>query len=407
MTTIVRAADAAPFLSLVPQLVGYRPSRSLVLIPFTGSRSLGAMRFDLPESRDVDDLGRTAATVMGMICRIPDADAVACVAYTDASLSDGIPHAALAQALEDRADECGLRLTDALCVGADGWGSYLDLDLPAGGRPLEDLDAPETERHLEVAEGDQSTGSHLPPADLAERERVGRALLALDAAVRVICGPDAASGRASRGPAGGRSAKKSSAHERSLESDPAPDEMLAARIDPQALEALCLLDDLPALFEEALMWDADALSPYEAAALVWCLARPALRDVALVGWCGGLDAGDDALDAQLRWESGEEYPTRLAMQMWGEGERPDPDRLEHALALVRRAAAAAPASHRAGALATAAWLSWALGRSTHAESYAVRACESEPEHGLAEIVRSFVAAGHLPDWAFRRPGSDR
>ena len=48
------------------------------------------------------------------------------------------------------------------------------------------------------------------------------------------------------------------------------------------------------------------------------------------------------------------------------------------------------------------WLAWALGRSTHAERYAILACEVEPEHGLAEIVRSFVLAGHLPDWAFRR-----
>ena len=31
----------------------------------------------------------------------------------------------------------------------------------------------------------------------------------------------------------------------------------------------------------------------------------------------------------------------------------------------------------------------------------MQACDLEPEHGLAEIVRSFVHAGHLPDWAFR------
>ena len=129
-----------------------------------------------------------------------------------------------------------------------------------------------------------------------------------------------------------------------------------------------------------------------------------MRDIALVQWCGGFAAGDEALDAQLRWESGEEYPAHLAMQMWGEGERPDPNRLEAALALSRRVAAAAPRAVRAGALASCAWLSWALGRSTHAERYALLAGEIEPEHGLAEIVRSFVLAGHLPDWAFRRGG---
>ena len=48
MTTIVKAANAAQFLSLVPKMLGYRPTRSVVLIPFAGARSIGAMRFDLP-----------------------------------------------------------------------------------------------------------------------------------------------------------------------------------------------------------------------------------------------------------------------------------------------------------------------------------------------------------------------
>jgi hypothetical protein len=69
------------------------------------------------------------------------------------------------------------------------------------------------------------------------------------------------------------------------------------------------------------------------------------------------------------------------------------------------ALAVAPRADRPGTLAVCAWLSWALGRSTHAEVYASAAREIEPEHGLSEIVLSFVAAGHLPDWAFRRAGA--
>ena len=46
MTITVKAASAAQFLALVPRMLGYRPARSLVLIPFAGSRSLGAMRID-------------------------------------------------------------------------------------------------------------------------------------------------------------------------------------------------------------------------------------------------------------------------------------------------------------------------------------------------------------------------
>lgn len=385
MTTTVKAANAAQFLSLIPRMLGYHPSESLVLIPFAGSRSIGAMRFDLPRSDESDEIDRIAATLIGMVCRLPEADAVAAIAYTDATFADGMPHRELVSGLERRADACGIRLTDALCVAADGWGSHFDPTCPDTGRPLDELgDAPRGAEHLDVAEGDQSAGSELPSVDLAEKERTARALTALEHAVRLLCGPDDASERTLDG----------------REDAASPDER---RVDPQALAAVCALDDLPTLFEEALEWDADSLAPYEAACLVWCLARPALRDIAIVQWSGGMGAGDEALDAQLRWEAGEEYPAHVAMRMWGEGARPDPERLRTALALVRRVAAVAPRALRAGPLATCGWLAWALGRSTHAERYAERACEIDPEHGLAEIVRSFVHAAHLPDWAFQRP----
>lgn len=411
MTTIVKAAGAAEFLSLIPRMLGYVPSRSLVLIPFAGSRSLGALRFDLPaaESGAVDGM---AATVIGMICRLPDADAVAAIAYTDLRFDDGgMPHRDLLAAIERRADASGLRMTDALCVADDAWGSYLDAGCPDGGRPLAELGAvPPEAAELQPADRDQASGATLPDADLARTERVGRALVSFERAVAVLCGSDphapaetdASTASRRRGRSAGPTSTASTAERppTDAEASVADD---ADRIDPRALAAVCRLDDLPALFEEALSWRADELEPYDAAALVWCMSRPSLRDIALVQWSGTLAAGDEAFDAQLRWEAGEEYPAHLAMQLWGEGDRPDPDRLERALLLVRHVAASAPRRLRPGALAMCAWLSWALGLSTHAEVYAVEACEIEPEHGLSEIVRSFVHAGHLPDWAFRRP----
>jgi Domain of unknown function (DUF4192) len=384
MTTIVKAASAAQFLSLIPRMLGYTPTQSVVLVPFDGSRSIGAMRFDLPAAAEFEELDRVAATLIGMVCRLPDADGIAVVLFTDDAFAErGMPHRDLMEALQRRAEDCGIGVNDALCVGADGWGSQFDPLCPQFGRPLNELDAaPTGAAHLGVADGDQASGSELPEIDLAERDRTAEALRALQRAVDLLCG---STGEEDRTPG------------RELE-EVADD---SRRVDPQALAAVCRLDDLPTLFEDAMSWDAETLAPYDSAALIWCLSRPALRDIALVQWCAGMDAGDEALDAQLRWESGEEYPTHIAMRMWGEGERPDPDRLLAALALCRRAAATAPRAMRAGALATCGWLAWALGRSTHAERYALTACEVEPEHGLAEIVRSFVHAGHLPDWAFR------
>jgi hypothetical protein len=373
MSPVVRAANAAEFLSVVPVMLGFQPRRSLVMIPFAGSRSLGAMRFDLPDT----DVDAVAATVLGLVCRVQEADAVAIVVYADDAICDGLPHAELVGELIRRADACGLSVTDALCVGRDAWATYLDADGPTETRPLEEIPRPPDEfGALDVA-CDQASGAELPDVDADEREDLARAVAALDDAVRVLCGPD------------------------SVGDDPEPDS--GRRIDPQALAAACALDDLPTLFEDSLDWDPAGLSPFDAATLLWCLGRPSLRDIALAQWCRGFSAGDEALDAQLRWESGEEYPAHLAMQMWGEGERPDAVRLATALALVRRLAAAAPHGSQTGPLAVAAWISWALGRSTHAESYAAAARVIDPDHGLSEIVLSFVAAGHLPDWAFARP----
>lgn len=452
--TVVKAADAAQFLSVVPRMLGYHPTRSLVVIPFHGGSSLGAMRFDLPEG-DGESLDRTAATVTGMACRLPEADAIAAIAYTDARFHDDgrMPHLELFAALERRADACGLRVTDLLCVAADGWGSFLDEDRPAAGRPLDELTwvGPDD---VPAPDGDQATGAELPACSAEERAQVAKAMTALGEAVSVLCGPDAdsgtagGSGRSVRRPRRTAPRRKASSrasaapdHDRDsfgrpvarpvarptsgavtgisprtrasdLGPVPAPvsgaaeheasESEASSRVDPQALATVCRLDDLPRFFEDALSGQLAAGDVYGMAALVWCLARPALRDVALVQWSGNLAQGDEAFDAQLRWEAGEEYPAHLAMRMWGEGEQPQVSRLEAALALSRNAAALSPLASQPGALAMCAWLSWALGRSTHAATYAERACEIEPEHGLSQIVLSFVGAGHLPDWAFRR-----
>lgn len=364
MSTIVTAADSAHFLALVPRLLGFTPTESLVVVPMTRGRSLGALRVDLPPAGV--PLDSVAATVVGMVCRVSDADGFAAVVYTAASAHRELPGATLANALERSAGACGLDIVDVLTVAGTGWGSHYDDRVPSGGRPLAAL-----ERYLPPVDGDQHGGAALPAVEPAAVTSVGTALLSLEAALAVLCGIPAVDGS-------------------------------PLRLDPAALEAGCALDDLPGLYEDCLEWDAAALDPMQAAVLGWCLARPSLRDVGIVQWASDRAGGDTALDAQRRWEEGEEYPADLASVMWGESERPDPRRLDTALELVRCVAAQIPEAHRAGALATAAWLAWSLGRSTHADRYAAAALRIEPEHGLAEIVRSFVAHAHLPDWAFRR-----
>lgn len=378
MTTTVKAADAAQFLSLIPRMLGYTPTRSLVVVPMRRGRSLGAMRLDLPPREAMVDDG-FAATVIGMVCRVEVADGLVVVVYSDAPTGEGLPHRDLVDGLRRTADASGLDLIDALVVAADGWGSQRVG--PARVRALSELVAhplpggPDAGAGLPEVHGDQSTGAQLPERSAADRRRVGAAHRSLSAALSVLCGLP-------------------------------PESPRADRVDPAALAAACELDDLPQLYERALQWDPDTLSPLQAALLGWCLSRPALRDVALVQWASDAAGGAGAMDAQRRWEDGEEYPADLAAVMWGEGASPDPARLESALALVRQVAALTAAGRRAGPLAVCGWLSWALGRSTHAAHYADAALDGDREHGLADIVRSFVASAHLPDWAFRRGEDD-
>ncbi len=92
----------------------------------------------------------------------------------------------------------------------------------------------------------------------------------------------------------------------------------------------------------------------------------------------------------------------LGAVFFGRGPRPDPDRLRLALAMVRNAAARAPRASRPGPLTAAAWLSWALGRSTHAAHYLDLVREIDPEYGLAALLSTIVGAGVLPEWTFVR-----
>lgn len=188
---------------------------------------------------------------------------------------------------------------------------------------------------------------------------------------------------------------------------PTVDEALAAQV-AEALPtdlpvALAMAGgDLLDAIEQALSWDGADLEAGAVALLSGMLNRPATRDVALVQWAHGFAAGESALAAQIGWEQGEEYPAHLARVMWGEGPRPDPKRLDAALTACRYVAALSPEEAQVGPLAAAAWLSWALGRSTHADAYARRALAIDSEHGLSQIVRTFVDAGHLPEFAFSR-----
>lgn len=370
MTTIIHATDPAEFLGLVPALAGFTPRQSIVMLPFHGTRTQGAMRIDLPAG-DVDP-DRFADVALRALLQVPDTDAVAVVVYTDdgpADVPDGLllPHLFLAEAFVDVCAHAGLRVVEALCVTPHGWGDYLD-DVPQV-RPLADIPAAPAVPGVGDVSGDQLAGAELPRSDLVERESVGRALRDLGDAIEHM----------THGTATGSEN---------------PIAIVAAEV---------VLDDLP-LFVEHLLDAPSDDDPFTCAALLWCLNRPPLRDAILVQWATDLDFGYRAFDAQLAFSSDRTtVPDAIGEVFMGRGPRPDLDRLGCALQVVRSAAARAPRHAKVGALTAAAWLSWAMGRSSHAGTYVDEALRLEPGHSMASLISSILAAVMLPEWALRRP----
>ena len=351
---VVRAAGSAEFLAMVPHLVGCVPTDSVVLVPFAGRRTAGGLRIDLPpEILAPDDRAQFAATLLGTFTRLPqEVDRAAIVVYTRDPFRDErgrIARAGLVEALIRCLEAADYDLVDALCVAADGWGSYIEPDAPYAARPLDEiapsrLDWPGGE----VPEADQHAGAELPPSDLVERERVGRIL-------------------------------------RSSSIDPA---------SPDLVECI-----------EDLLVDEDAeLGPDDLAWLVQLFDKPLTRDIALEQCAGDIVTGRATWAWQLAWSRGRREVPEGAFRLAGEGAHADEHRLRRGLELAKRAASVAPRDRRAGPLAAAAWLSWALGSSTHAAHFVALAREIAPDHGLAGIVATMVANQNLPEWLYARAG---
>lgn len=369
MNTVLHATDSAEFLGLVPSLAGFTPRQSIVLLPFQHSRAHGAMRIDLPH--DDVDLDAFVDTAIGLVSHVSGTDAVAVVVYTDEApqrTPDGIvlPSSVVVDELLGLAADLGMHIVDGLCVTPEGWASYLH-DEPSL-RPLHEIPRPPSVPGLTDVSGDQEFGAALPIVDLAEKERVGRALLELSDLL---------------------------AHEHLGLAD-------RARTNPQAIAASVLLDDLPLFFED-LLDSPENLPPFASAALLWCMERPQYRDAALLQWATDLSTGKRALAAQLAYAEGSGIaPDDLGEVFLGHGPRPDADRLKVALTIARGIAARAPRASRSAPLTAAAWLSWALGRSSHAAHYLRLVDEIDPGYSLACLISTMIDAAMLPEWTFRR-----
>jgi hypothetical protein len=138
--------------------------------------------------------------------------------------------------------------------------------------------------------------------------------------------------------------------------------------------------------------------------LIHVAQSPALRDVLMIQWAFDLSTGDRVLEDAHRYAAGEPvHSLESGSLMLGEGPRPDARRVERAVVLVKQLASTAPRAARPPLLCMLAWFNWALGRSSVADRFVRSAEEIDPGYGLAEVLRTVLDRGMLPEWAFRLP----
>ncbi|GAB6855999.1 DUF4192 family protein [Microbacterium xylanilyticum] len=118
-TMTLRAQGKAELFGAVTAVLGFTPTQSLVLLPFCGERSTGAMRADLPVS--AEDAGPMVAQLLEMVCRVPGVTGFVAVVFTDGTARE---HEPLAQALRLVAPLFDLAAIEVLYLTPTGWGDF-------------------------------------------------------------------------------------------------------------------------------------------------------------------------------------------------------------------------------------------------------------------------------------------
>ncbi|TXN31095.1 DUF4192 domain-containing protein [Lacisediminihabitans profunda] len=365
MTFVLKVSGPADVLAMVPGLVGFTPRNSVVLLAFRGTRSCGALRFDLPAQQSKITHKRVATFIVGMLCKLPDVDAVIPVICTDDGFAGGtaIPRREFAELLARRLEFSGFELRDSLCLAADGWASHLAAP-PPGGHPLSEIANSPAAAALPDGLGvPASPQERIPDAAPADARRVQKGLVRYRRLyVRLT----------TEGPA----------------------------TFPDPVE-LAPLSDIPLFAEEALSWDEDALDAH-GALLLFALQGPPVRDHVMLQWATSLAVGDrmwrDIVEDRARDSAAD---AQLSNLMFGVGPRPEPERIERGIRVLLTLASRVAGTDRLAPLCMLAWLSWALGRGSVAGRYIDEARAIQPDYGMAVVLDTMFSNGLLPEWAFR------
>ena len=362
--TLITVRTSAEVLAVAPYMLGYQPKQSVVFVLFDGKRTCGALRLDLPTDASPVTFKRFANFALGTVAKIHGVEALAPMIFTEERFGDDsrIPHTELMDVLRRRIGQMGYELRDALCLAGDGWASYLAPKVPPGGQPLDELsDAVATflpDMPRDQVAHDQTVGSVRVPLNPARAAKTARRIQSL--------------------------------------------EKLAVDATDEGVKVLLSRHRSPLFIEWVLGWSDEDMDDRAWLALLR-FQNPPLRDQAMLQWAFGSEFGERLFAATE--SAGDDFRNlspELGDRMMGKGPRPDLERAARGIHLLREMLPFATNDLRPAPLCMLAWLSWAIGRTTHAVEYINQALAINPDYGMATLLASLLDAGLLPEWAFER-----
>lgn len=386
-TTTLRVSEPRELLALVPHRLGFRPRDSAVAVSLRPPRGQVGLvvRVDLEQLADLDDGGRCARALVGLLDEDGARRAVLVVytdedprGCTDADPRDGDTRVARAVAAFREAAAVPLGDVPAWAVTGSG---YLAVDCtddccPPGGRPLRELDSTQTSARMVLA-GSTVAGSRV---DL---------------------------GRVPRADEGARrgAARTRRRWERRREAAVAqgPQAVAAWRLDCLRAWRSAVAGERVEVTDDAPASTADPVRPAPWGRVEAGLADRRVRDAVLVGMLPGTG---DLAERSVACETpapGVDAAVGAAVATIvdpARAVRPPVDVAVHERVL-EGVVAHGRAGHQAPALTLLAMLAWWCGDGARAAVLLERALADDREHRLAVLLADVLAAAVPPGWARR------
>jgi hypothetical protein len=192
------------------------------------------------------------------------------------------------------------------------------------------------------------------------------------------------------------------------------DEIKGPSIDEENVDPPLILEplgDVIVLAEAALAWRPDEFEKH-AAVFLFALQSPPVRDSVMLQWAFSSSVGRMSLSlgevdprkmgdlAAERKRGRARCEKTLGDLMLGIGPRPNVDRMDGGIRLLRVFVSLVSGPERLAPLCMLAWLNWALGMGSSAGAYIDEARSIDPTYGMAELLDTITRNGMLPEWAF-------